>query len=60
MPAYEIGPRSKGTEIILEVFSSPCLKSKTSLPENVLTLRLVYGDGHAEEQGAAGAVVVRN
>ena len=40
--------------------SSPCLKSKTSLPENVLTLRLVYGDGHAEEQGAAGAVVVRN
>jgi putative DNA primase/helicase len=40
--------------------SSPCLKSKTSLPENVLTLRLVYGDGHAEEQGAPGAVVVRN
>jgi hypothetical protein len=40
--------------------SSPCLKSKTSLPENVLTLILVYGDGHAEEQGAAGALVVRN
>jgi DNA-binding transcriptional MocR family regulator len=46
---------SLGTRI-----NSPCLKSKTSLPENVLTLRLVYGDGHAEAQGAAGAVVVRN
>jgi SRSO17 transposase len=40
--------------------NSPCLKAKTSLPENVSTLRLVYGDGHAEEQGAAGTVVVRN
>ena len=41
-------------------FRHGLLKSKTSLPENVLTLGLVYGDGHTEEQGAARAVVVRN
>jgi hypothetical protein len=45
---------------LAEYANSPCLKSKTPLPENVLTLGLVYGDGHAEEQGAARAVVVRN
>ena len=38
----------------------PVSKVETSLPENVLILRLVYGDGDAEEQGAAGALVVRN
>jgi hypothetical protein len=40
-------------------FYQPVSKVETSLRENVLTLRLVYGNGHAEEQGAAGAVVVR-
>jgi hypothetical protein len=42
-----------------DVRYQPVSKVETSLPENALTLRFVYGDGHAEEQGAAGAVVVR-
>jgi hypothetical protein len=40
-------------------FNSLCLKSKNIWPENVLPLRSGYGDGHAEEERAAGIAVVR-
>src|SRR3979411_556891 len=38
--------------------SSPCLKSKTCSTENVVTLQLKYGDGHAEEERETRGLVV--
>jgi transposase len=47
------------TERLPGTASSPCLKSKTPGPENVLTLKSSHGDGHAKEERAAGSAVVR-